>query len=315
MEIIVARSDDYPDALAAGPLADVLNAPILLNPSSALDPAVKAEIERLAELGGDRFTTVHVLGGTDALSEAVSNAILATPGVDNLIRYQGIDRYETATAIATATINWYGIESGAFLDEINTYLTTGINFPDALAAGAAAANNDGVVLLTKGEELDRRGFTEEFLINLANYVELPWSPNTTENFAVGGPSARAAEAFDIRLAPNGAYVGANRYETATLAAEATFGPTGPASGDFAVTSGEAFPDALVAGGFIANLDGPLVLTKADSLTEVTGEYLFDHVMNGDRIFTFGGPDSLKLAVTEQIAALLEAKFEIDPEIR
>ena len=33
---------------------------------------------------------------------------------------------------------------------MNVYLATGTNFPDAMAAGAAAADNDGIVLLTNG---------------------------------------------------------------------------------------------------------------------------------------------------------------------
>jgi hypothetical protein len=78
-------------------------------------------------------------------------------------------------------------------------------------------------------------------------------------------------------------------------------------------SGEVLADALVAGGFVANLDGPRLLTRADSLTAVTADYLNTYVMNGDRIFTFGGPHALSAAVTAQIAALLEAKFEIDSE--
>jgi putative cell wall-binding protein len=312
MDIIVARADDYPDALAAGPLADVLNAPILLNPSSSLDADVAAEINRLGSLGGARYTTVHILGGTNALSDGVKDSILGLANVDNVVRYQGIDRYETAVGIATQTINNYNFETPFKPRDVNAYITTGINFPDALAAGAAAANNDGVVVLTDGTQLDRRGFTEQFLINLSNLVK-GGVVNTSENFAVGGPSAAAAATFDIRLAPNGAYVGADRYETATLTAAATFGPG--FSGDYAVVSGEGFADALVAGGFIANLDGPLLLTRATTLSPVTAGYLNATVKNGDRIFTFGGPDSLRLAVTDEIKALLEAKFAIDPEIR
>ena len=345
MDIILARADDYPDALAGGPLADVLNAPILLHttdpvgfgevlipatrtappvlcldPGGCVNPAVAAEIERLARLGTQpgedpRGTAVHVLGGTDALSEALQLALLDIPGVDFTLRYQGIDRYETAVRISEAVVDFYGVDCGADLGEVNAYLTTGINFPDALAAGAAASGNCGVVLLTNGEELDRRGFTESFLVWLDDYVGAPGSPNLTKNYAVGGPAVRAAEAFDIRLTPGGAYLGADRYETATLAALGTYGPLGPVSGDFAVASGEGFADALVAGGFIANLDGPLLLTRADNLTPVTAAYMEQVVMNGDRIFTFGGPDALKASVTKEIADLLKAKFEIDPEIR
>jgi len=315
MDIIVARSDDYPDALAAAPLADVLDAPILLNPTAALDADVAAEIVRLAQLAGpDGFVTVHLLGGTNALSAAVETAIDGLSNsslVDRTIRYQGIDRYQTAVNIAETTIDRYGLESGADGNDANVYLTTGINFPDALAAGAAAANNDGVVLLTKGTVMDNRGFTDEFLSNLETWViDEWWDINTSEIFAVGGPSATAAADFDIRLADS--YVGADRYETAVLTAEGVFDPDMVSS--YAVVSGEGFADALVASGFIANLDGPLLLTRATYLSDVTADYLFDVIKNGDDVYTFGGPDALRLAVTQAIVDVLEAKFAIDPEI-
>lgn len=319
MDIIVARADEYSDALAAAPMADVLDAPILLNPTDALNADVKAEIARLAALvpndveaeGHENLVTVHLLGGTNALSHDVENAIEAIANVDVVARYQGIDRYQTAVEIAKQTINHYGLESGADGNDVNVYLTTGVNFPDALAAGAAAANNDGVVLLTKGTVLDSRGFTEDFLIDLETWVlDEIWDINTSEIFAVGGPSATAAADFDIRLADS--YVGADRYETATITATEVF--KGQDVDFFAVVSGEGFADALVASGFIANLDGPLLLTRATSLTPVTADYIEANVANGDAVITFGGPDSLRLAVTDAIADLLEAKFAIDPEI-
>ena len=77
MHIIVARDDEYTDALAATPLADVLNAPLLLNPKDKLDPRVETEIKRLAASAAGKGETVqvHLLGGTNALSHDVENAI------------------------------------------------------------------------------------------------------------------------------------------------------------------------------------------------------------------------------------------------
>ncbi|NCD18253.1 MAG: cell wall-binding repeat-containing protein, partial [Actinobacteria bacterium] len=272
INIIVARSDDYSDALAATPLADVLDAPVLINPTDELDPRNAAEIARLA---GDRDSVVvHLLGGTNALSAAVETAIDDIAGVGGTTRLQGIDRYETAVNIAWVTVQNYAIESGATLENVNPYVTTGINFPDALAAGAAAAANDGVVLLTKGEALDSRGFTEDFLVDLNDWVahtEFWWDVNTTETFAVGGPAHRALVANDIRFVE--AYDGADRYETATLAAEGTFGDPS----FFAVVSGMNYPDAVVASAYIANADGPLLLSAPDALTPVTAAYLADNV--------------------------------------
>ncbi|NLT29000.1 MAG: hypothetical protein GXX86_00875, partial [Propionibacterium sp.] len=305
LDIIVARSDDYPDALAAAPLADVLDAPILLNPSGALNSDVRAEIARLArEAGGRSHVTVHLLGGTDALSHDVENAIDGIPNVDTTLRYQGIDRFQTAVNIAGVTVGYYGIESEAGTRDINSYLTTGRNFPDALSAGAAAAENDGVVLLTDGDKPDRRGFTEDFLINLRTWVNDDVHLNTTENFAVGGPSAKAAADYDIRLAA--AYVGADRYETATKTATATF--SDPEY--MAIVSGENFADALVGSGFIANADGPLLLTRNAGLSPVTADYLKKNVDDGDTIVVFGGGNSVSRQVSADVQALLDELFEL-----
>jgi len=200
------------------------------------------------------------------------------------------------------TVDFYGIESGADSLNVNPYITTGINFPDALAAGAAAAANDGVVLLTKGEAMDSRGFTEDFLVDLNDWVadtEFWWDVNTTETFAVGGPAHRALVANDVRFVE--AYDGADRYETATLTAEGTFGDPS----FFAVVSGMNYPDAVVASAYIANADGPLLLSAPDALTPVTAAYLADNVDNGQMVVTFGGPGSMSKAVTEAIADIFD----------
>ena len=326
VDIIIARSDDYADALAATPLADVLDAPVLVNPTAKLDPRVENEIARLAR--GTELVTVHLLGGTNALSHDVENAIDDIRGVDFTLRYQGIDRYETATQLAWTTVEWYGIDSGADLRNVNVYLTTGVNFPDALAAGAAAAHNDGVVLLTNGDDLDRRGFTDQFLIDLNNWVAddgecavnpstpnpngYQWAPcwldaNTWEVFAVGGPSYRAAVDNDIRLADS--YVGSDRYETAVLTARETFDQVKNDDAvdvkNYAVVSGQTYADALVASAYIANADGPLLLTHPDRLTPVTQEYLEEAVDWNDRVFTFGGTGAMQLSVHEAIEDLFK----------
>lgn len=303
MDIVVARSDDYADALAATPLADVIDAPVLINPTATLDARNAAEIRRLAGLRGNAFVTVHLLGGTNALSHDVENAIDAVQGVDLTLRYQGIDRYQTAVTLGAVTVQFYGIESGANIRNINPYVTTGVNFPDALAAGAAAAENDGIVLLTRGEQMDRRGFTEDFLTELNTWVnddQGPWwlqDVNTTENFAVGGPAVRALRAADVRVAAE--YDGRDRFETATLTASDTFDDPS----NFAVVSGWNYPDAVVASAYIANSDGPLLLSDPKRLTPVTASYLSANVDNGDKVITFGGTGTLSVGVTQAIADL------------
>ena len=60
---IVAAAGAFPDALSAGPLADALDASILLTGSDDVPPVVRAELERLAP------TEIIVIGGTAAIPE------------------------------------------------------------------------------------------------------------------------------------------------------------------------------------------------------------------------------------------------------
>lgn len=317
VDIIIARDDDFADALVASPLADVLNAPVLLNPSDELNDDVADEIARLA--GSYDTAVVHLLGGTAALSAEVQDDIDALPGVDFSLRYQGINRYQTAVTIGAVTIGFYGT-SGLDLEDVNVYLTTGENFPDALSAGAAAAQNDGVVLLTAGNEFDNGvdGFTWWALTFLDTWVP-SFDENTPEIFAVGGPSVEASTTLggvtlgDCPIDGRSdldCFNGINRYETATLVADGVF-PTafGGDQDYFAVASGTNYPDAVVASAYISNADGPLLLSAPNDLLAAFGDptgnpftaaYLQSHAANEDVVFVFGGTGSLTQHVQSQI---------------
>jgi hypothetical protein len=132
--VALARSTDFADALAGTPLAVDLDAPVLLTAPTSLDQRVLAEIQRILPAGG----TVHLLGGTAALSAEVEDAIKAA-GYQT-VRVAGATRIETSIAIAE------------LLEPSTVLIATGFDFPDALAAGAAAAAHDAAVLLTTSEQ-------------------------------------------------------------------------------------------------------------------------------------------------------------------
>src|SRR5680860_742761 len=128
--VLLARADAFPDALAAGPLAGQLGAPILLTPSSALPPVVANEIRRLAP------QTVYILGGEAAISAGVAGTVAALgPAVERL---SGATRYDTAQVIASRT------------DGNDAVIASGLNFPDALSASSLAPSD---VLLTQRDQL------------------------------------------------------------------------------------------------------------------------------------------------------------------
>lgn len=129
-KVVLARGDDFADALAGVPLAYSLDAPILLSGRNALDPAIKAEIQRL---GANHAV---LLGGVQAIDKSVETA-LTVLGL-TVERVYGRDRYETAIRIAQR-LPWRGKRA---------FLASGLNFPDALAAAPYAAKLGSPILLT-----------------------------------------------------------------------------------------------------------------------------------------------------------------------
>jgi putative cell wall-binding protein len=263
--VVVARSDDYADALAGAPLAVARQAPMLLNPTAALDPRVQAEIERALPKGG----TVFLLGGLSALSQSVQDSI-AGDGY-NVIRYQGADRFATALTIASAGLG----------DPSTLFLTTGTNFADALPAGPAAAEKSGAILLTNGTTMPA---------SVQAYIA---AHSSASRFAIGGPAAAA----DPAATP---VVGTDRYDTAKRVAATFF--TSPA--DVGLASGLAFPDALGGGTAVAELGGPLLLTDPAVLSPAAQTYLSTNKAGIGAVWIFGGSSAVGTAVEQAVNTTL-----------
>lgn len=130
----VATGESFPDALAGGPAAAEVGAPILLTQRGALPQATADE---LARLDPDRIV---VLGGTAAVSDAVADALEAHAG-GGVARQAGADRFVTGVAVS----------QGAFPQADTAYLTTGSAFPDALTGTPAAVRDGAPLLLTRGD--------------------------------------------------------------------------------------------------------------------------------------------------------------------
>jgi putative cell wall-binding protein len=263
--VVVARSDQYADALAGAPLAVARDAPMLLNPTAALDWRVKAEIERALPKGG----TVFLLGGLSALSQAVEDEI-AGDGY-HVIRYQGADRYATAIAIASSGLG----------DPGTLFLTTGTGFADALPAGPAAAEKTGAILLTNGATMPA---------SVQAYIAA--HPGATR-YAVGGPAAAA----DPGATP---IVGADRYDTAKRVASTFF--TQPLT--VGIASGLGFADALGGGTAVAEAGGPLLLTEPATLPTATRDYLASNKASITEAYVFGGTTAVRPEVETAINAAL-----------
>ena len=136
--VLLARGDEYADALAGVPLAHSLDAPLLLTESLALNAATKTEITRLAA------DEVVILGGLSSVSQAVEDELVGM-GL-TVRRLAGIDRFETAALIAAELF----VQVGGFNEAFVVYAR---NFPDAMAAASYAAQLNIPILLTETNSL------------------------------------------------------------------------------------------------------------------------------------------------------------------
>lgn len=254
---VLATSLSYPDALVGGPLAAAKDGPLLLTSPRRLDPATAAELARVTPKG----STVYLLGGVSALSEAVASQV-AERGYP-VVRLAGVDRYGTAVAVARA-----------LGDPPRVLLATGSDFPDALLAGVAAAEDHGAVLLSAGA--------------------LP-APETSA-YLLLHPGDRT---YAIGVAAASAYPGAtavsgpDRYATAAAVAGRFFA-SAPGAG---LASGSSFPDGLVAATLLVRQGWPLLLSPSGRLAAPVQAYLGSVPIR--TLEAFGGTGALSQAAAFQ----------------
>ena len=272
----LAASDDFPDALAAGPIAGAQDAPVLLTGPDGLDAAAAHELTRLAP------DQVVLLGGDAALSEQVADDVEALDAVGDVGRIEGPDRYATAVALATE----------AFPDGASTVaVATGEAFPDALAAGPLVAADRGPLLLTRSD-----GLPDNVAAALADL-----DPDRV--VLLGGTSAVSQEVEGELEGLVGAdavdrIAGEDRYATAREIAVSLGAPRDEGY----VASGEAFPDAL-AGTPLASGRGPLLLTRRDALPRPTAEAI--EALGLDSAVLLGGANAVTDGVGNAVGNVID----------
>lgn len=131
----VATGASFPDALGASPLATASGWPIYLaRPASTADGAL------MRAMRADGVSSITVLGGTGAVSPETFRALRSIDG--GALRVSGANRYETALKVAEYGVSKHGLRWDGFA------LTTGEDFPDALAGGVMQGRAGSVMLLT-----------------------------------------------------------------------------------------------------------------------------------------------------------------------
>ena len=244
----LAVGTSYPEAVAAGPIAALRGAPLLLTRTGSLPAETRNELQRLG------VTEVVILGGTDAVSAVVEADLAASYTVT---RITGPDRYASVAAISASYF-----EPGAVPV---AYVARGDLFPDALAGGPAAVASGGPVLLTDGAELPAATAAELQRLGPDRIVILGGPAAVTDG--VKASLGQYTTGAVSRLA------GRDRYDTAAVISSTL--PSGPRT-IFLATS-ENFPDALA--GVPLTESDPLLLVSdkavpgptANRIAAITGK--------------------------------------------
>ncbi|MGD6803421.1 cell wall-binding repeat-containing protein [Rossellomorea aquimaris] len=219
--VVIARGDEFPDALSGAPLAYKLDAPILLTGNGFMSKEVREEIKRL---GAKKAV---ILGGTGAVSSYVDYQINGL-GVKTE-RISGADRFETAANIAARL---GGSPEKAVIANART-------FADALSAASYAAQNGYPIILS-----------EQDMMPEASTKAIKW---IDKQIVVGGESAINTKLFNS-LSDAYRISGADRYATSAEIAKTLT----PVTDKAIVATGMEFADAL-AGSVLAAKEGAEIL--------------------------------------------------------
>ncbi|MCL2504184.1 MAG: cell wall-binding repeat-containing protein, partial [Coriobacteriia bacterium] len=137
----LARGDNFADGLAVSPLAYNNRYPVVLTrPTELPAPAATA----ITNLG---IADITILGSEAAVSAGVEATVKRLGTSPTVRRVAGPDRYRTAQEIAKHALD-NSLATKRFVG-----VATGLNFPDALAGGAAAGEREGILVLTAPDTL------------------------------------------------------------------------------------------------------------------------------------------------------------------
>lgn len=188
--------------------------------------------------------TVLTVTATDAAGNksAETKVTVSKAAPEAADRISGTDRYKTAIAISQN--GWTKADT--------VVLATGGDFPDALAGGPLAYQEDAPVLLTRSKTLTPETKAEIVRLGAKKVIVL------------GSKGAISLE-VEAELKQMGLAIerlgGKNRYETAALiAAKVT-------SDQAVIANGQNFPDVLSISSYAAKNGVPILLTRTDRLPD------------------------------------------------
>ncbi|WP_198668715.1 cell wall-binding repeat-containing protein [Homoserinimonas sp. OAct 916] len=230
--VYLATGTNYPDALSAAPAATKKGGPLLLTMPKSLPGPVAAEIKRL------KPQKVVVVGGTGAVSNQVMDAVKKLLPAASVKRIGGTDRFDTSRKLI----------GDAFPSSGTAYVATGMDYPDALSASAAAGAIGAPVVLVNGKAKSLDTGTAALLKKLA----------VTKVLIAGGTGvlSKGIETGLKAYSPT-RFAGNDRFETSQKINKQAF----PKAARVFFATGYQFPDALAGAALAGASKAPLYVVQ------------------------------------------------------
>jgi putative cell wall-binding protein len=270
--VYVASGETFPDALAASAAAAHVGAPVLLTHPGSLPTGTHDELVAL------KPTTVVIVGGTAAVSDAVKTAIKTAVPDASVLRVGTSSvgtRYDTAAALS---------QSAFGTDVPVAYIASGETFPDALSGAAAAGTLGGPVLLVQPTGAESQSFVNELqrlhparIVLLGGYNAISLQQEAYIQSQVAVTVTRIS--------------GNDRYETSVAVSADAFDPGVPS---VFLTTGENYPDGLAAGAIAGAAHVPVLLTHKTCLPQSVADEITR--LDPAQVYVIGGTGAIAYPV-------------------
>lgn len=161
--IFVTNGEGYADALSVAPIAAQKGIPVLLSQKDGFTDATKQFLNK------NNIKKAYVVGGTGVISDSILS------NFSDPQRIWGVDRYETNINV----IDYFK----SSIDSNSMFISSGENFPDALASSALVAKQSSILLLMpKTPSLHIKQF-------LTSFIDSDNSPKVNTLYIIGGTGA------------------------------------------------------------------------------------------------------------------------------
>lgn len=268
---ILARLDDFADAMSARGLAGVLKAPIILTDRYSLSESAASELKRLG------VKNVYIIGGKGAIPADLESQLKANGVTGTVKRVYGEEFYDTSVECAKKIAEHGG-------DCTRAIVAYGQNFQDALSISSFAYKYGVPIFLqTAGATSADRALpkTAQTLLKTGDYanatIYVPGGPG-----AVSKASTESVFGDDLR---GGARIyGQTGYDTSNEIAKYVVGQGLLSAETVCIATGaEAAKgvDALAGAALAGKAGGVMLLASAQSAMEATDYTTIDGFLNSN----------------------------------